>query len=90
MGTWLIIQGTTVTGTALATMGFEDFNVLVITIIPLIFKINVAVACRTFWCVTHSAAATEVSLLYVTIRYVTRSSTLPYKTSTLTDYEANP
>ena len=45
---------------------------------------------RPFWCVTRSAAATEVSSSHVTMIYETISSTSPDKPYPLTTYKANP
>ena len=76
-----------VTGTLLAAEKVIDFYVLDITLTPPTFKRNATVACRNFLCVTHSAAATEVSSLNVTMRYVKISSTFPDKPSLITLHE---
>ena len=89
-GAWMSVQSTTLMGTVLAATKSRYFYVLFITLTPLTFKINTAVACRTFWCVTREAAATEVLSLHVKIRYVTISPTFRDKPSSLPAYAANP
>ena len=88
-GAWLSLRGTTVTYTELVATKNFDFYVVNITLTPLTFKINLKVACRLFWCVTCTAAVTEVSSSNATMRYATISHFSPEKTSILTAYAAN-
>ena len=78
-----------VTGTLLNTAEFRNFYVLVITVTPLIFKINVTFFADLFLYTTHSAAATKVSSSHVKMGYAMRSSTLPENLFTLTVYAEN-
>ena len=57
MGSWMSVLGTEANSTVLATTEFQDFNVQVITLTHLTFRVNAAVDCRTFLRVTRSIIA---------------------------------
>ena len=58
-GSWLIVRGTTVTGTLLAATDFCDFFVHVMMLTPLNFRKNATAMLHPSTYVTDLAAATE-------------------------------
>ena len=84
------VRGTKVTSTVLAATEFRNFNVKIITLTHLTFKVNATVDFRYFLCVTRSSAAMEVSSFHVPMRYVKRSSNLINKPYQLTAHADNP